>query len=263
MNYLLLGENELLDYLTQKINDSETHKAYYISCIDKYNYEKNLINLKIDNVIVEGFEHQKLSNSSKDLRYNENYKYIIDLCVKYNIKHLHIIEDASRIYEGCIKETKDYKYKESDDIYAFNLDSINHLYIRKYIDYINLTTPLVITVSRYNKILSYDTGLLYDFLLCVKDDKEFEYVENNLIRDYITIYDGVNYILKLCNLKERGIYNLPASYEFSKTDLINFCIKDLELVNVKIKSKTLRIMPQKYILDDSKIYELDKKVSNQ
>lgn len=258
MNYLLIGNHRnLFEELEKELKKNSQNEIYFIcnNCTKTF-IESGLDILNIDIVITSGFENLKISNISKEIRYLENYRFLIDICAKHNIKHLHINEDASFIYKGFIKPYRDYKYKENDDEFSNDLNSLNHLFVKKYIEHISETSSLIITVSRYNRLLTSDDQFILDIHKAGIENKEFSYVENNKIRGYSNLYILVSSIIKLLSLKESGIYNLPSLFEFNKTQLIEELKNTPLLKNLKINPKVLRIMQDSYLLDDSKIKSL-------
>lgn len=258
MNYLLIGTHKFLfKFLEDELKKDAKNKIYIISKdISKKFIESEFKVLNIDVIIASGFENLKISNISKEIRYLENYRFLIDISVKHNIKHLHINEDASFIYNGFIKPCKDYQFKENDDCFSNDLKSLNHLFIKKYIEHIALTTSLIITVSRYNKLLTADDKFIIDIYRATFENKKFNYIENNKIRGYINSEDLTSSIIKLSNLKESGIYNLPSPFEASKTELIEELKNNPFLKNLKTNPKILKIPQDYYLLDDSKFKSL-------
>ena len=262
MNYLLIGfELTLLKKIKEDIELNYENKAYLLPYnLNKSLYEGTLGVYKIDKVIVQDFEYFKITNSSVDIRYLENYRFLIDICARNDIKHLHIIENASKIYKGFIKSSRDYKYKEDDDLYSNDLESLNHLFIRKYAEHISSTKTLNITISRYNNL--YPNFFTNSFINSVKNNEEIDYTEDNITSSYTDIDVASSSICKLLDTNEFEIYNLPNTFIGTKTNFLNnLCIKNI-IEKPKMIIKQLKNMPDSYVLDDSKIIDLLKKTSN-
>ena len=258
MNYLLIGTHRnLFEHLEKELKKDSKNDVYIICKNSSKTFiESGLDILNIDIIIASGFENLKISNISKEIKYLENFRFLIDISVKHNIKHLHINEDASFIYNGFIKPSKDYRFKENDDCFSNDLNSLNHLFIKKYIEHITLTTSLVITVSRYNKLLTADNEFVLNIHKAALENKEFNYIENNKIRGYSNTYILVTSIIKLLNLNKSEIYNLPSLFELNKTQLIEELRKTPLIKNLKTNAKILRIPQDFYLLDDSKFKSL-------
>ena len=262
MNYLLIGFNEeLLQKIQEDLEFYDENIAYLLTHeFNKYLLEYSLKRYNIDRVIVEGLENFKITNSSLEIRYLENYRYLIDICIKNYIDHLHIIEKASKIYQEFLKPSRDYRYKENDDIYSNDLESLNHLFIRKYAEHISSTSTLNITISRYNELYPrYFIDLLVD---SIEKNKPIEYVENNIKYSYTNIVDASRSIIELLSLEEFGIYNLPNSLIGTKTEVFNHLLEQNKIEKINPKVQQLKNMSDSYVLDDSKILDLLKKTSN-
>ncbi len=255
MNYLLIGySHNILGHLGEIIKANDKNFVYSKSLpLDRSECKELLNNPQIDCVIVDDLENFLISKTPLDIRYLENYRFLIDNCVQNNIKHLHIIENASKIYNGFIKPSKDYRYKEDDDIFSNDLESLNHLFIKKYAEHISKTTSLTITISRYCTI--YPNFITDPLETATIENRPCKYVEDNLISSYTCLMEIPEAILEIIKLNEFGVYNLPCSLVGTKTDIINFMYGNrLYMFNIKVKK--LKNATDYYLLDDSKIMNL-------